>query len=278
MHAIAPAPPGDGAVMWWASAVDRRAEDLAEIVAPRGSRATLELLEHERRRRLRSSRSRRARRRTGVDTPARRERGHVGERRPCAVGVMAGLAAAGEHGVAASVRDERAPRCRWRASTPRTPSRWSRTVPATRSASRWRPPAALAIIIGTRNGETRRSPFSWRTLICSRATRARRRRCRCTRPCAVGSTGGSPLSSSAIGGGGQRELRRPGRLGALLSGCRRTVSGRSRRCGDTGPGQPSPSSPLQKASLPVPHGPTTPKPVTTTRPRRLHQSFDMIRS
>ena len=32
-------------------------------------------------------------------------------------------------------------------------------------------PGALAIIIGTRNGETRRSPFSWHTMACASSVR-----------------------------------------------------------------------------------------------------------
>ena len=37
MHATAPEPPGDGAVMWWASAVDAPPSTSARIVAPRAS-------------------------------------------------------------------------------------------------------------------------------------------------------------------------------------------------------------------------------------------------
>ena len=39
MHAIAPVPPGDGAVMWWASAFDAAPSTSARIVAPRASAA-----------------------------------------------------------------------------------------------------------------------------------------------------------------------------------------------------------------------------------------------
>ena len=46
MQATAPAPPGDGAVMWWASAVEAEPSTSPRIVAPR-ARACSQLLEHE---------------------------------------------------------------------------------------------------------------------------------------------------------------------------------------------------------------------------------------
>ena len=46
MQVMAPMPPGDGAVMWWASAVEAEPSTSARIVAPRCS-AALPLLEHE---------------------------------------------------------------------------------------------------------------------------------------------------------------------------------------------------------------------------------------
>ena len=70
------------------------------------------------------------------------------------------LAAAGEHGVAAPVGDEpRRVADRVRPGRARGDTS-SRTGPASRSASTVPRPRALAIIIGTRNGDTRRSPFS----------------------------------------------------------------------------------------------------------------------
>ena len=64
MHAIAPTPPGAGAVMWWASALLAAAEHLAEDRGAAGD-GHLPLLEHEHGRALAHARSRRARRRTG---------------------------------------------------------------------------------------------------------------------------------------------------------------------------------------------------------------------
>ena len=46
MHATAPTPPGDGAVMWWASALLAAPSTSPRIVAPRAP-AVLPLLEHE---------------------------------------------------------------------------------------------------------------------------------------------------------------------------------------------------------------------------------------
>ena len=51
MHDSAPRPPGDGAVMWWASAVEAPPSTSARIVAPRAS-AHLPRLQHEDRRAL----------------------------------------------------------------------------------------------------------------------------------------------------------------------------------------------------------------------------------
>ncbi len=82
-------------------------------------------------------------------------------------------------------------------------------------------PAALGIIIGTRNGETRRSPFSTQTRICSSSV------CRPPTPVAkiVPKRAGSTRSrrghrrGERLGGGGEGELREavgaPGLLRAV---------------------------------------------------------------
>ena len=51
MQAMAPVPPGDGAVMWWASALLAAPSDLAQDRGPAGE-GVLPLLEHQHRRAL----------------------------------------------------------------------------------------------------------------------------------------------------------------------------------------------------------------------------------
>ena len=77
MHATAPAPPGDGAVMWWASALLAAPSDLAEDRRPAAD-GVLPLLEHQHGRALAHDEAVAV----DVERPAdagRRQRGHVPE-------------------------------------------------------------------------------------------------------------------------------------------------------------------------------------------------------
>ena len=138
-------------------------------------------------------------------------------------------------------------------------------------------PAALAIIIGTRNGETRRSPFSIRTTTCSSRV--------CSPPTPVpkivpnraGSTPRSPAwakasVAAAMANCSTRSARRAS-FGVAYQG----VGSQSSISVARPDVMPGPSRPFQNASRPMPHGATTPSPVTATRPA-LHQSLPATRS
>ena len=70
MQSAAPRPPGDGAVMWWASQVEAAPSTSPYTVAPRGP-APPRAPRAAARRRPRRCRSRRGRRRTAADSPVR---------------------------------------------------------------------------------------------------------------------------------------------------------------------------------------------------------------
>ena len=135
---------------------------------------------------------------------------------------------------------------------------------------------ALAIIIGTRNGETRRGPLvvERQDLLLEGVEAA-----------------DAGAEDHAARAAGRRRARRPGRA---PSGPRPARTGRSGRCGappsrcrTSGAGSKSSmarlaspgstSSPSQKASTPMPQRASTPSPVTATR-RPLHQSLEVTRS
>jgi hypothetical protein len=140
------------------------------------------------------------------------------------------------------------------------------------SAGPWRPwrietaaVGAFAIIIGTRNGETRRSPRSRRIWIWSSRVWMPPMPVPIQTPLRLGSAMSSPACSSAMSAAAmanwvQRSVRRTS-LGLSNQGLgskswtRRSPSG-------AGPFRPS-----QKASTPMPQGATTPSPVTATRRR-----------
>ncbi len=132
---------------------------------------------------------------------------------------------------------------------------------------------ALAMIIGTRNGETLRSPFS--TLTSTWDSRVYRppMPVAIMTPRRMGSAVGSPPSASA--------MPAAARANCSTRSARRTSLGPSNQ----GSGSKSGTSrwspwgtgccrPVQNASLPMPQGVTTPMPVTTTR----RPSFPSIRA
>src|SRR5881394_2259286 len=136
-------------------------------------------------------------------------------------------------------------------------------------------PAALAIIIGTRNGDTRRSPFSSRSWICSSSVVRPPTPVAIMTPLRPGSAGGSPPASSsampaaAMANWVKRSARRAS-FGLSYQGLgSKSVTGRVGPTSVTGR-----SSPSQKASLPRPHAATTPMPVTATR--RLFASMGCL--
>ena len=164
MHVIAPTPPGDGAVMWWASALLAPPSTSPRIVAPRASAASHSsstndrraLAHHEpvavdveRTARAGASRGRSCCRSRRAPWPCRRARCPRRPRRRPGPTRSAGLAY-----VRACVPAAQAVQIV--SFGPRNPNRIDTAAPG-----------ALAIIIGTRNGDTRRSPFSRRIWICS---------------------------------------------------------------------------------------------------------------
>ena len=140
------------------------------------------------------------------------------------------------------------------------------------SAGPWKPcridtaaGAALGIIIGMRNGDTRRGPFSLMTRIWSSRVWMPPMPVPMNTPRRVGSPVNSPACSRAMSAAAranwvQRSLRRASfgfsnHKEGSKSGTKRSPSG-------AGPHRPS-----QKASVPTPHVETTPRPVTATRRR-----------
>ncbi len=103
MQTIAPVPPGDGAVMWCASALLAAPSTSPWIVAPRATRG-LPLLEHEHGGTLAEDEAV-ARLVERLARPGRAERGHVGERGDTDAAVGR-LGAAGDHRVAHAPGDE----------------------------------------------------------------------------------------------------------------------------------------------------------------------------
>jgi len=124
---------------------------------------------------------------------------------------------------------------------------------------------ALDMIIGTMNGETRRGPFSWWTMIWVSIVSSPPTPVPMMTPVRAGSAlspSSPPASSSACSAAAtanwaKRSIRRtsfgPNSGVASKSGIRRTPAGGSA------------SRPSQKASLPIPHVATTPSPVTAIR-------------
>ncbi len=124
------------------------------------------------------------------------------------------------------------------------------------------------MIIGTRNGETRRSPFSRRTWTCSSRV--------CSPPTPVpkivpNRAGSTPMPSvppaeanasaaAAMANCSTRSARRAS-LGLSYHG-EGSQSATSTKRPDVTPG---PSRPVQNASTPAPQGASTPRPVTATR-------------
>ena len=142
------------------------------------------------------------------------------------------------------------------------------------SAGPWKPyfidtaaGAALGIIMGMRNGDTRRAPFSFITMIWSSRVWIPPMPVPMKTPRWVGSAVSWPacsraMSAAAMANCVHRSLRRTSfgfsnhGVGSK-SGTRRSPSG-------AGPQRPS-----QNASVPTPHVETTPRPVTATRRRAI---------
>ena len=201
-----PAPPGDGAVMWWASAVLAGAEHLGEDRGAAGD-GVLPLLEHQHGGALGHDEA------VAVDVERTRDSPScdiaVMLVNPAIAGPVHGrLGAAGDHGVAAAVGDQAGGVAERRGCRRRTPCRSSRTGPGSRSASRRR---RRGVGHHHRHEERARPdgrPWSMRTTTCSsRVSEAADRRCRRSSPKRAGSAPMSPAWSKRLGRGRDGELR-----------------------------------------------------------------------
>ena len=119
-------------------------------------------------------------------------------------------------------------------------------------------PQALAIIIGTRKGDTRRSPFSIRTTTCSS------RVCRpptpvpTTTPVRPGSAFRLPACSRASAAAASANCWTRSARRASFGLSNHGLGSQSGNRVEVPPVVPGPRSPCQNASLPTPHGATTP--------------------
>ena len=260
MQSAAPRPPGDGAVMWWASQVDAAPSTSPYTVAPRAS-GRAALLEQQHRRALRDA-----------EPVAPVSKGRDRPLRDSAVMVVNPATVVG-------VIDDSAPPASTASQRP------SKTIRAP-AATEWVPAAqavvrvshgprqpcrsataaapALGMTIGMVKGETRPGPRAASTPTCvSRVPTPPMPVPSCT-PARAGSTSGAPPAwSSAISAAATAKWVKRSWWRASLPDSQgegsKSSTRRSRAVGG------AVRSPCQNASSPVPAGDTTPMPVTTTR-------------